>query len=203
MSNTPTPTNRRIIDTSGSDYFPTPAWATHALMQNEKFKGGIWEPACGNGAMSEVLYEYADCHEGIPQVFSSDICVRDDFGTQIDFLTSKRTQARNIVTNPPYKFAEQFVRRAYKVADSKIALLLRLAFLEGAKRATGLFVDYPLTRLWVFSERITFYPVGADRAGGGTTAYAWFIWDKEVRHSQERPEIFWLKPGYRAEYGEG
>ena len=49
------PTIKRFADLDGPDFFPTPAWATHALIDNETFVGDIWECACGNGAMSAVL----------------------------------------------------------------------------------------------------------------------------------------------------
>ena len=45
----------RIADLEGPDFFPTPEWATHALINNEEFEGTIWEPACGDGTMAEVL----------------------------------------------------------------------------------------------------------------------------------------------------
>ncbi|WP_245451618.1 hypothetical protein [Mesorhizobium waimense] len=122
------PTMKRFADLAGPDYFPTPAWATHALMENETFTGEIWECACGDGAMSRVL-----ASRGNP-VRSSDLFDRG-FGTSgIDFNTAK-TPADNIVTNPPYNSAESFVRSGVKLARNKFALLLRLAFLEGANRA--------------------------------------------------------------------
>ena len=79
-----------------------------------------------------------------------------------------------------------------------MALLLRLAFLEGANRANTIFTQMPPARVWVFSERITFYMKGARRSGSGTTAYAWFIWDKE---SDGRTELRWFKPGTKAKCG--
>src|SRR6202795_2936532 len=51
------PTMKRFADLSGPDYFPTPRWATFALIDNEKFAGEIWESACGDGTMSRVLKE--------------------------------------------------------------------------------------------------------------------------------------------------
>jgi len=51
----PQPTMKRVADLGGPDFYPTPAWATFALIENEKFTGDIWESACGDGAMSEVL----------------------------------------------------------------------------------------------------------------------------------------------------
>ena len=49
------PTLKRFADLDGPDFFPTPAWATHALLENEHFEGEVWECACGDGAMSRVL----------------------------------------------------------------------------------------------------------------------------------------------------
>jgi hypothetical protein len=77
-----------------------------------------------------------------------------------------------------------------------MALLLRLAFLEGVNRARTIFRETPPSRVWVFSERITFYAAGAKRAGSGTTAYAWFVWDKAAR--TKHPELRWLPSGQRA-----
>ena len=89
--------------------------------------------------------------------------------------------------------------QAHKLAESKFALLLRLAFLEGANRTRTIFHKCPPARVWVFSERITFYPKGAKMAGSGTTAYAWFVWDKACNGATE---LKWFKPGYKAAYRE-
>jgi hypothetical protein len=184
------PTMKRFADLDGPDFFPTPAWATHALIDNEKFFGDIWEAACGDGAMSRVLAQTGR------QVISSDLYRRGFGETGVDFLNTDR-RAANIITNPPYNSAEGFVAAGLKAADRKFALLLRLAFLEGANRANTIFVRNPPSRVWVFSERITFYPAGAEVKGSGTTAYAWFVWDKDA---QGKTELNWFKPGYKARY---
>ncbi|URD60437.1 hypothetical protein M8312_11685 [Sphingomonas sp. KRR8] len=184
------PTMKRFADLDGPDFFPTPAWATHALVDNEKFDGEIWECACGNGAMSEVLEL-----TGQP-VRSSDLHDRGFGEGGVDFLLSNK-RAPNIVTNPPYNAAEGFVEAGLRKADRKFALLLRLAFLEGANRQRTIFTRNPPSRVWVFSERITFYPAGAVQKGSGTTAYAWFVWDQD---SPGPTELKWLKPGYKALY---
>ena len=181
------PTMKRFADLDGPDFFPTPAWATYALIDNEKFDGDIWEPACGDGAMSRVLAK-----TGRP-VISSDLYRRGFGEAGVDFLTADR-RATNIVTNPPYNSAEGFVEAGLKKAEKKFALLLRLAFLEGANRANTIFAKNPPSRVWVFSERITFYPAGAEVKGSGTTAYAWFVWDKET---PDQTQLRWFKPGYK------
>jgi hypothetical protein len=184
------PTVKRFADLDGPDFFPTPAWATYALIDNEKFAGDIWESACGNGAMSAVL-EHAS-----RRIKSSDLFDRGFGEIGVDFLRTNR-KADNIITNPPYNAAEGFVRSGVKAARKKFALLLRLAFLEGANRANTIFSQTPPSRVWVFSERITFYPAGAVQQGSGTTAYAWFVWDKDA---PPHTELKWFKPGYKARY---
>jgi hypothetical protein len=182
------PTAKRLADLNGPDFFPTPEWATYALIDNEKFVGDIWECACGDGSMSRVL-QTTGC-----DVRSTDLIDRGFGQSGVDFTTATTT-ATNIVTNPPYNCAEAFVERGTKLAKKKFALLLRLAFLEGANRANTIFSRTPPARVWVFSERITFYMKGATQAGSGTTAYAWFVWDREASGGTE---LKWFKPGYKS-----
>lgn len=184
------PTTKRSADLDGPDFFPTPRWATHALIDNEKFTGEIWESACGDGSMSEVLAK-TGC-----KIRSSDLFNRGYGEGGHDFLSATR-KTDNIVTNPPYNCAEAFVATGLKLANRKFALLLRLAFLEGGNRANTIFSKMPPARVWVFSERITFYMKGATQGGSGTTAYAWFVWDKDASGGTE---LKWFKPGYKAKY---
>jgi hypothetical protein len=184
------PTMKRFADLSGPDFFPTPPWATFALIDNEKFSGEIWESACGDGAMSRVLEQAGQT------VRSSDLYDRGYGEVGLDFLEPKWS-ADNIITNPPFNCAEGFVASGVKHSNRKFALLLRLAFLEGANRATTIFTKVPPARVWVFSERITFYPSGVAPRGSGTTAYAWFVWDKDA---PGQTELKWFKPGYKAKF---
>ena len=185
------PTLKRFADLAGPDFFPTPAWATHALIDNERFDGEIWEPACGDGSMARVLEQ-----TGCP-VRATDLFDRGYGEAGQDFLTTDYV-TDNIVTNPPYNAAEGFVRSGIACSRKKFALLLRLAFLEGANRQRTIFATNPPSRVWVFSERITFYPAGATRQGSGTTAYAWFVWDKEANLGTE---LKWLPVGYKGQFG--
>lgn len=184
------PTTKRFADIDGPDFYPTPSWATHALLKYEAFEGDIWECACGDGAMSKVLASKGNT------VISSDLYDRGFGEAGVDFLASER-RADNIVSNPPYNSAQSFVERAIKTADKKIAFLLRLAFLEGAHRANTIFTECPPSRVWVFSERITFYPSGVKVKGSGTTAYAWFVWDKDA---EQETKLGWILPGMKKAY---
>ncbi len=190
----PLPTTKRRVDREGADFYPTPAWATYALLGHEAFEGDIWEPACGDGAISDVLQMSGY------RVFSSDLFDRGYGKPNTDFLASDQ-RAENIITNPPYHSAEAFFHKAWEHTDRKIAFLLRLAFLEGVHRAKRIYAVHPPARVWVFSERITMYTKAPgqvrDKKGSGTTAYAWFVWDKSYSGSTELKH---LTPGYKARY---
>lgn len=168
---------------ASADWYPTPPEATEALLRVEKFDGITWEPACGDGAISKV-FEAAD----IP-VLSTDLIYRG-YGTGgIDFLLDSQTTVDNIVTNPPFTHAERFARHAINRSRRKVALLCRLAWLEGKARRK-LFEETPLARVWVFSRRLPFKRPGwKDTGTGSMIAYAWYVWD--VEHSGS-PTLGWL-----------
>ncbi len=167
------PAVKRTADRDDPDFFPTPPWATDALIENETFEGDIWECACGDGSMAERL------RRTVNRVINSDLYYRGFGETGHNFLTSDRI-CDNIVTNPPHNSAEGFVARGLRNSRENLALLLRLAFLEGVNRFHTIFHHTPPSRVLVFSERVTFYTSGIDPKGSGATAYAWVIWDKVV-----------------------
>lgn len=165
------------------DFYPTPPEATEALLNHESFVGPIWEPACGDGAISRVLEARGY------DVVSSDLVDRRFGECRIDFLMEYQLRAPNIVTNPPFKLAVQFARHSLALGARKVAMLLKIAFLEGVERAT-LFRDSPLARVHVFSKRVTFRNTARGEVNGsGMMAFAWFVWDRE--HSGP-PQLGWL-----------
>lgn len=180
-----------------TDFYETPTWATEALLEAESFHGGIWEPCSGHGAISKVL------EQQYSPVISSDIMVGTDIygGQGKDFLKEQlmpkgwASRIQNIVTNPPYRHAQEFVEHAIKLLpltteySGKAAFLLKLTFLESAKRKK-FFETYPPKKVWVFSNRVTMYPHGQpEPKNGGTIAYAWFVWEKGYNDS---PRIGWI-----------
>lgn len=166
------------------DFYPTPPEATEALLAVETFSGRVWEPACGDGAISRVL-EAAGY-----DVVSSDLVDRGYGESRIDFLLEQVARGQNVVTNPPYKLAVPFIRHSLRLAAGKTAMLLRLAFLEGAARKK-LFESTPLARVHVFSDRVQFKRGGTDagKGNGGMIAFAWFVWDNAY---SGKPQIGWL-----------
>lgn len=164
------------------DFYPTPPSTTHALMKVEKFDGTVWECASGNGMMAKVIEQYNKC-------ISSDIrSDRDIYGEKrIDFLQTFRS-VDNIITNPPYLLAEAFVKHALRCARKKVAMLLKLVFLESVRRY-DLFHDTPLKTVYVFCRRQKITIHGKQMKNSSMIAYAWFVWDKAY---SGKPTISWI-----------
>lgn len=166
------------------DFYPTPPRATLALLDVETFDGDIWEPACGDGAISKVLIDAGY------EVSSSDLIDRGYGMPHVDFLLDYQTTATNIITNPPFKFAEEFARHALSRTTGKVAMLCRLGWLEGKERRK-MFTSTPLARVWVFSGRVPMMRNGdvMMAGGGGMIAFAWYVW--EHGHTGA-PSLGWL-----------
>ena len=168
----------------GDDFHETPRIATEALLLVEPFDGPIWEPACGHGAISRVLVEAGHC------VVSSDLVERGYGIGRVDFLMELESRAPNIITNPPFKLSAEFAARAVELTTGKVAILCRLGWLEGAKRAR-LFQTTPLARVWVFSRRLPMmHRHGWDGPQSTSAiAFAWFVWDHAHKGA---PTLGWL-----------
>lgn len=164
------------------DFYPTPAYAVEALLDAEPFFGDIWEPACGDGAICKVLEKRGHT------VLATDLNYRGWGEAPHDFLKSPLT-CTNIITNPPYKLGEDFVHASLDRTTGKVALLMKLAFLEGAKRKV-MFQTTPLKRVLVFSKRLTMARNGeTEKYSSGMIAFAWFVWDHDF---SGQPTLDWL-----------
>jgi hypothetical protein len=154
------------------DFYPTWPAATRALLAVEDFRGAIWEPACGDGAISREL-ESAGY-----EVISTDLIDRGYGEGGRDFLMEWGALAPNIFTNPPFRWAMEFIERALMLTTGKVVMFLRLAFLEGVERGRW-FASVPLARVWVMSRRV---PISRGRMAGegdehGVIAFAWFVFE--------------------------
>lgn len=176
------------------DFYATPPVATQALVDylkvnypelNDSF---IWEPACGKGHISEVLKNAGY------KVLSTDLVSRGYGVHDFDFLATDNTKTNcHIITNPPYKYAQDFVEKAMDIMeDGKLCcMLLKLTFLEGKKRYE-MFKKYPPEQILVFSTRINCAHGGdfeKTSEFGGAVAYGWYIWRKG---NTNQPKIDWI-----------
>jgi len=160
------------------DYYATDPIAVELLLDLETFNKDIWECACGEKHLSNVLEK-----RGF-NVRSSDIIKRCDNIEEYDFLGMENIEWKgDIITNPPYKYAKEFVYKALQIIPkgNKIAMFLRVQFLEGKERKQ-LFTNFPPTKVLVSSSRILCAKNAEfekmKQGGGSAVAYAWFIWQK-------------------------
>jgi hypothetical protein len=170
------------------DFYPTPSYAVDELLKREIFKGNIWECACGEGDISKTLIK------SNYNVKSTDLIDRGYGEGNINFLEkglfNSFEKQDNIITNPPYKYALDFVLQAKKLSKYKIAMFLKTVFLESEKRKK-MFQDkeFPLKTVYQFSKRVTLYKNGKLMKNSGMIAYAWYVWDKKYCG---KPTIEWI-----------
>lgn len=160
------------------DYYATEPKAMEVLLEVEKFNKDIWECAAGELHLVNVLREHDY------NVRYSDIINRTDEDMEIiDFLTYSGIWNGDIITNPPYKYAQEFIEKSLEIIPkgNKVAMFLKIQFLEGKKRKK-LFQKYPPKVIYVSSSRLLCAKNGEFekmiQGGGSAVAYAWFVWEK-------------------------
>ena len=156
------------------DYYATDPVTIDALFKQEKFCEKIWEPACGEGHLSKRIASYGK------RVRESDI--EDRMNNEVlDFLDMGNMEWNgDIITNPPYRYAKEFVEKAMGIIPKghKVAMFLKLTFLEGKARKE-MFRVIPPKIVYVSSSRLKCAINGDfEKPGESATAYAWFLWEK-------------------------
>lgn len=186
------------------DFFPTPPWATRALMHDvlewsddEVIR--VWEPAAGEGHMCRVLAECADL------LFASDVhdygrghFVGSFVGAGADVIQCTFVPDW-VITNPPFNLALEFAERGLAEARVGVCLLVRSVWAEGRERFERLFSVSPPSIIAQFCERVPMVKGRWDPKASTATSYAWFIWLKN--DNPHRPtEYRWITPGARVRH---
>lgn len=180
------------------DDFPTPPWATRALLEHVLGARGplsaqtCLEPACGAGHMAKVLDGY------FRSVESSD-AYEYGYGRTADFLAApyQPNSFDWVITNPPFRLAEEFVIGSLEVARKGVAILARTVFLESVGRYRSIFALNPPSVFAQFVERVPMVRGRLDKNASTATGYAWFVWEIE-RKTRGQTELVWIPPCRRA-----
>src|ERR1700730_4181966 len=167
------------------DAYWTPAEAVRALMAIERLPVSIADPCVGTGVILEVLRQAGHIVHGADIV---------DYGWQYTVIRDYLTEPvlmndGGIVPNPPFRLAEQFIRKAIADRCHFHAWLLRTNFLESVSRL-ALWRDYPPSRVWVSSRRLPMMH-RENWSGPRSTSnvcYAWYVWDGPANNNR-RAEI--------------
>lgn len=161
LANSSTENKRRELD-----YYPTPPDVTHALMRFLNLSPcKIWEPACGDGTMAEVLKHYG--HD----VAASDIRQTGYGVGGVNFL-DRVFSCDAVITNPPFALSEQFIRQALMCAGT-VAMLLKSQYWHAKKRTT-LFSEFPPAYVLPLTWRPDF--MAGERGGAPTMDVHWTVW---------------------------
>lgn len=167
--------NYALNERETNDYYATEPKALELLLELETFSPNVWECARGEGHLSEVLKQ-----KGYNTI-SSDLIDRGYGHSGVDFLKCNKQFDGDIITNPPYKYAKEFVEHALEVVTNghKVAMFLKVQFLEGKARRK-MFEKYPPKTIYVSSSRLRCAMNGdfEKYAKSNAVTYAWFIWEK-------------------------
>lgn len=168
-------TSHSLWERQQQDYYATEPKAIRLLMELEDFDENIRECACGEWHLSKEMEELWK------SVFSSDLIDRW-YGIQHDFLNDNLSLPRewDIITNPPYKYANQFIEKWMKILQDgkKMALFLPIRYLEWKERKM-LFAKYPPLKIYVSSSRIKCaINWQFDKMTESAVCYAWFVRQK-------------------------
>lgn len=161
-----------------------PPQVVNQLLALEEFSETILEPAAGLCHISDVLEK-----AGYDVIKSDKISRREDV-VECDFFDVEDEEMDvDIITNPPYSFAAEFVAKSLSIVGEghKVAMFLKLVFLEGKKRKE-LFDKYPPKTIYVSRSRVCCWPNGVEKTQS-SVCYAWFIWQKGIKGD---PVIKWF-----------
>ena len=173
------------------DYYATDPKALEVFLNKIeedgiKLHNNIWECACGEGHLSKALESRGY------KVWSTDLVDRGYGSGNTDFLKSiPDSWCGDVLTNPPYKYAKEFVEKALEVTriGAYIVMFLKIQFLEGQGRRE-LFKKYPPKYVYVNSARQTCYINGdMSRKMSSASCYCWFVWQKGFNGE---PIIRWI-----------
>lgn len=168
------------------DYYRTPEWAVDAILDREELGADILDPCAGDGIMGRCIakqYKYP--------VVQQDIADRGCNARIINFLEDEGYAYDSVIMNPPFKYSEQFVRKALdqtKLFGGKVLCLSRLSLLE-TQALLKLFTEFPPARVYVFSKRVNFFdPEGNEIQSASATC--WVVWDWTIMGNPT--ELKWI-----------
>lgn len=179
--------NHALEDRETEDYYATDPKAAKLLLEVEPELNNIWECACGEGHLAKVFSKVGKLQ------LASDLIDRGYGNAFFDFLdrVEEGKYDGDIVTNPPYKFAKEFIEKALGIVKigRKVAMFLKVTFLEGKARKE-FFKKNPPKTIYICSGRIPCAKNGDfDKYPSSAIAYAWYVWEKGFTG---KPTVEWI-----------
>lgn len=167
------------------DWYVEPGWASELLLRAHAPDDGqpIWDPAAGQGTIVDSARKL-----GLTAAYGTDLEPQRNDIDRFDFLAGFSNPPASmrihhyIVSNPPFKYSEAFIRQAIKIGAPRHAWFLRHEF-PYSQRRHSLFAEHPPARLLFLSTRPSCPPGdmlrnGEIEAKGGAMDYLWMVWDR-------------------------
>ena len=189
--------NHSQTERQAEDFYATDPKALELFAPHFPIAHKVWEPACGNGMLSEWLRTHG--HD----VLSTDLVNRGYGVGGVDFLnvvsdygplrTWSDGKSFDILTNPPYAFATEFILRALDLIPptGNVIMFLKTTFMEGKRRKQLIYDINPPRFIFQYSERILCAKNGDfDHITGSAVAYAMYVWNKH--NDLKGTEVRWV-----------
>lgn len=183
---------RRVERNDSLDDFPTPPWATRALIRQLAELGSVMrhhtcrEPCANRGYMVRPLEEF---------FFFVDALDVHDYGSgyrQEDYLFGEdMLEVDWTFMNPPFRLAEQFIAKALRESRVGIAVLVRSSFTESVGRYESLYCKTPPDYVFQYVERVPMVKGRYDPKASTATSYCWLVW---LRHGDGDTRLRWIAP---------
>lgn len=182
---------------SPADFYATPRWPVHRLLERLTLPKGIWlEPSAGNGDIVRSV------NAVVPGLSWHMIELREECKPLLDgmgivqiadFLApalqwSRRPLWANVtIMNPPFSLAMEFIQKSLLITEHIVALL-RLNFFGSADRNE--FFRGNMPDCYVVPDRISFTADGK----ADSIEYMWAHWGPERNRRAGRIEVLSTTP---------
>lgn len=173
-------THRSTTERHPADDYPTPPGFVRPILEVLQLPKdtSICDPCAGGGHLVRALAD-----EGYTELWFEDLHYSN---TDFFEVPVEGNEWDWVVTNPPYKHAEAFVRKALQHARHGVAMLLNSAFLESVGRAEGLFSEHPPSNIYMCARRMRL-------VAGNSSAFShvWVVWHRD---SSGPTQFNWVVP---------
>ena len=160
------------------DWYVEPKVCSQALFELESFNGTIWDPACGMGRIVDSAREAG--YEAVGTDINPE--ARSDREPYCFLNDNVPVLKDNIVSNPPFGIAEEFVRKGIEIVNQsgKVAMILPIVWMAGFSKKRDWLPNSPLKVVYPISPRPSMPPakviMSGEKPGNGTKDFAWFVW---------------------------
>lgn len=181
--------NHSEADRQTEDFYATDPSVLDNLSRKYQIPHVVMEPACGEGHLSQWLIDHGH------KVYSYDLIDRGYGEVQNFFeMMTAPDDLECILTNPPYKYATEFVLHALELVPvgGQVVMFLKTTFLETERRYNEIFRIAPPKFVFQFIRR-AMCAKNADfveaKKQGSAVSYAFFIWERGFK---EQTTIDWI-----------